>query len=316
VSLPVLVAVMVAATAAGVVAERRWHEGAERRSRGTMSLLLTWVLPVVYLVLVSRVHFDLTLLSGLIAGYAAVGIAGVLAWFFASRVLHLPRATVGAVVLAVIVTNTGYFGLPLVRTVLGGDELGPAVAWDSLVASPTLFVAAFAVGAAFGAGRGHGEEAAEEEAESRLAAFLKNPLLWAALLGLLLPWDAPDWAGEVAQDVVVAVLPVGFFVVGVQLSAQGQDGSILRDERGRLISPEVGLVIVLRLVVAPLVVVVASVVALDLPPGMLLQAAAPTGLNGMLVAHRFGLDFRPVAASIVWTTAIMTLGVVVVTLVG
>jgi predicted permease len=200
--------------------------------------------------------------------------------------------------------------------VLGGDELGPAVAWDSLVASPTLFVAAFAVGAAFGTGRGQGEEAAEEEAESRLVAFLRNPLLWAALLGLVLPWDAADWAGEVAQDVVVAVLPVGFFVVGVQLAAQGQDGSILRDERGRLISPEVGLVIALRLVVAPLVVVAASVVALDLPPGMLLQAAAPTGLNGMLVAHRFGLDFRPVAASIVWTTAIMTLGVVVVTLVG
>jgi predicted permease len=315
VSLPVLVAVMVAATAAGVLAQRRWHGGAEARSRGTMSLLLTWVLPVVYLVLVSRLHFDLTLLSGLVAGYVAVGLAGVLAWFVASRVLGLPRATVGAVVLAVIVTNTGYFGLPLVRTVLGGDELGPAVAWDSLVAAPTLFIAAFAVGAAFGAGRG-GEEAAEEEAESRLVAFLKNPLLWAAILGLVLPWDAPDWAGDVAQDVVVAVLPVGFFVVGVQLSAEGEDGSVLRDAQGRLISPEVALVIALRLLVAPLVVVVASVVALDLPPGMLLQAAAPTGLNGMLVAHRFGLDFRPVAASIVWTTAIMTLGVVVVTVVG
>jgi len=309
VSLPVLVVVMVAATLAGIGAERRWREEAEERSRATMGLLLTWVLPVVYLVLVSRLHVDLTLVSGLITGFVALGTVGALAWFVASRLLHLPPATVGAVILAVIVSNTGYFGLPLVRTVLGGDELGPAVAWDSLVAQPTVFISAFAVGAAFGT-VGSGEAT---DRRSRLLAFVRNPLLWASVLGLVVPGDAPDWAGDVAQVVIVAVLPVGFFVVGVQLSAQGEGGSLLRDARGRLIPPEVGLVIALRLVVAPLVVVTASVVALDLPPGMLLQAAAPTGLNGMLVAHRFGLDFRPVAASIVWTTAIMTVGVLVAT---
>lgn len=310
-SLPVLVAVMVAATLAGVGAERRWRAEAERRSRATMGLLLTWVLPVVYLVLVSRLHVDLTLLSGLVAGFLVLGTVGTLAWFVSSRLLHLPRATVGAVILATIVSNTGYFGLPLVRTVLGGDELGPAVAWDSLVAQPTVFLSAFAVGAAFGT------VGADDEGESgagrRLLAFLRNPLLWASVLGLLLPGDAPDWAGDVAQVIIVAVLPVGFFVVGVQLSAQGEDGSLLRDPRGRLIPPEVGLVVGLRLAVAPLLVAGASVALLDLPPGMLLQAAAPTGLNGMLVAHRFGLDFRPVAASIVWTTTIMTIGVLGVT---
>ncbi|MEV4421434.1 AEC family transporter [Patulibacter sp. NPDC049589] len=308
-SLPVLVAVMIAATLAGIGAERRWRAEAERRSRATMGLLLAWVLPVVYFVLVSRLHVDLTLLSGLVTGFVVLGVVGTLAWFVSSRLLHLPRATVGAVVLATIVSNTGYFGLPLVRTVLGGDELGPAVAWDSLVAQPTVFISAFAVGAAFGT-VGSGEAAG---GLGRLLAFLRNPLLWASVLGLLVPGDAPDWAGDVAQVIIVAVLPVGFFVVGVQLSAQGEEGSLLRDPRGRLIPPEVGLVIGLRLAVAPLLVAGTSVALLHLPPGMLLQAAAPTGLNGMLVAHRFGLDFRPVAASIVWTTTIMTVGVLVVT---
>lgn len=311
-SLPVLVAVMVAATLVGVGAERRWKGRAEERSRATMGLLLTWVLPVVYLVLVSRLHVDLTLISGLVTGFLVLGAVGTLAWFVAARLLHLPPATVGAVILATIVSNTGYFGLPLVRTVLGGDELGPAVAWDSLVAQPTVFVSAFAVGAAFGT-VGRGEDG---EAGSRLVAFLRNPLLWASVLGLLLPGDAPDWAGDVAQVIIVAVLPVGFFVVGVQLSAQGEGGSLLRDPRGRLVPPEVGLVIGLRLAVAPLLVAGASLAVLDLPSGMLLQAAAPTGLNAMLVAHRFGLDFRPVAASIVWTTTIMTVGVLGVTALG
>jgi predicted permease len=281
---------MVAATLTGIGAERRWGAAAEARSRATMGILLTFVLPVVYLVLVSRLHVDLTLVSGLVTGFVALGTVGVLAWFVASRVL----------------------GLPLVRTVLGGDELGPAVAWDSLVAQPTVFVSAFAVGAAFGT-VGSAEATTRR---ARLLAFLRNPLLWASVLGLAIPGDAPDWAGDVAQVIIVAVLPVGFFVVGVQLSAQGEGGSLLRDARGRLVPPEVGLVVLLRLVVAPVVVLTASVVALDLPPGMLLQAAAPTGLNGMLVAHRFGLDFRPVAASIVWTTTVMTIGVLIVEAVG
>lgn len=311
-SLPVLVAVMIAATLIGIGAERRWKGRAEKRSRVTMGLLLTWVLPVVYLVLVSRLHVDLTLVAGLLTGFVVLGLVGTLAWFVSAKLLHLPPATVGAVILATIVSNTGYFGLPLVRTVLGGDELGPAVAWDSLVAQPTVFVSAFAVGAAFGT-VGKGEDGG---GGSRLIAFLRNPLLWASVLGLLIPGDAPDWAGDVAQVIIVAVLPVGFFVVGVQLSAQGQDGSLLRDPRGRLIPPEVGLIIGLRLAVAPLLVAGTSLALLDLPPGMLLQAAAPTGLNSMLVAHRFGLDFRPVAASIVWTTTIMTIGVLGVTAFG
>jgi predicted permease len=316
VSLPVLVAVMIAATVVGIGAERRWHGAAEDASRSTLGALLTWVLPPVYLVLVSRVHVDATLLGGLATGYAVIGIVGALAWLGATRLLHLPRQTVGSVILAVIVTNTGYFGLPLIRAVLGRDELGAAVAWDSLVAGPMFYVVAFAVGAAFGTvGRG-GVEAGEAEGESRLGAFLRNPLLWGALAGLLLPWDAPPWLASIAQDVIVALLPVGFVVVGVQLSAQNEGGSILRGPDGRVISPEIALVLVLRLVVAPLLVLGASVAALDLPHAMLVQAAAPSGLNGMLVAHRFGLDLRPVAGSIVWTTVIMTVGVIVVTAVG
>lgn len=314
-SLPLLVVVMVAATAIGIAAERRWHERAERGSRAAMQAMLKWVLPPVYLVLVSRLHVDATLLGGLLTGYVAVAVVGALAWLLATRVLKRPRATVGALILAVVLANTGYFGLPLTRTVLGADELGGAVAWDSLVSGPMFFVVAFAIGAAFGPGGSAG--AGEQEGESRLMAFLRNPLLWAAVLGLAVPWDAPDWSASIAQDVVVALLPLGFLVVGVQLAAESEHGgSVLRGPDGRIFGPELLLVLGLRLVVAPLIVVGASLAFLDLPSGMLLQAAAPTGLNGMLVAHRFGLDLRPIAASIVWTTALMTLAVVLVTAVG
>lgn len=364
-SLLILVAVMVAAVVIGGAAQRRWNGAAEAGTRTAMTAMLTWVLPPVYFVLVSRVHVDLRLISGLVTAYAVIAVVGVMAWWIADRVLKLPRPTVGAVVLAVILANTGYFGLPLTRVVLGPDELGAAVAWDSLVSGPMFFLVGFAVGAAFapagllGAG-GSGPP------ERRIVAFLRNPLLWAAIAGLVVPWDAPAWSAEIAQWVVYALLPLGFVVVGVQLSAEraalraasgaalraaleaeleaeprAESGALARvrsspasrgqtadasdgaprsgaSPRGwrRVIAPEVAVAVGLRLIVAPAVVLLISVLALDLPKGMLLQAAMPTGLNGLLVAHRFNLTLQPIASSIVWTTSLMTLAVVVVSLVG
>ncbi len=339
-SLFVLVAAMAAAVVVGVFSERRWRGRAEHATRSSMTVMLTWVLPPVYFVLVSRIHPDLRLISGLITAYVVIAIVGVIAWWVADRVLKLPRPTVGAVILAVILANTGYFGLPLTRVVLGPDELGSAVAWDSLVSGPMFFLVGFAVGAAFAPPGLLGAESGGRP-ERRLVAFLKNPLLWAAIAGLALPVDAPAWSAEIAQWVIYAMLPLGFVVVGVQLSAErrsqraeprtvvGDLGSA-EDERStptiaagtprrlirRIISPEVALAIGLRLVVAPALVIGVSWLALDLPEGMLLQAVAPTGLNGLLVAHRFNLTLQPIASSIVWTTSLVTLGAVVVAIVG
>ncbi|MBF6621667.1 MAG: hypothetical protein ITG02_15735 [Patulibacter sp.] len=327
-SLFLLVAVMAAAVAGGVAAERRWQDRAERRTRGAMSLMLTWVLPPVYFVLVSRIHPDLRLVGGLLTAYAVLAVVGVVAWWVADRVMKLPRPTVGAVILAVTMANTGYFGLPLTRVVLGPDELGAAVAWDSLVSGPMFFLVGFAVGAAFAPPGLLGPGGAGTP-ERRLVAFLKNPLLWSAIAGLAIPVDAPAWSAEIAQWVVYALLPVGFVVVGVQLSgerrleraaAAGADpvtvGPRSHPTRRRIIRPEVALAVGLRLVVAPLLVVGVSLLALDLPKGMLLQAVAPAGLNGLLVAHRFNLTLQPIASSIVWTTSLVTVGVVVVSIVG
>lgn len=326
-SLFILVAVMVAAVVVGVAAQRRWHGAAEAGTRTAMTAMLTWVLPPVYFVLVSRLHVDLRLISGLVAAYVVIAIVGVIAWWIADRVLKLPRPTVGAVILAVILANTGYFGLPLTRVVLGPDELGAAVAWDSLVSGPMFFLIGFAVGAAF-APAGLLGPGGSGPPERRIVAFLKNPLLWAAIIGLIVPWDAPAWSAEIAQWVVYALLPVGFVVVGVQLSAERAEQRVaagtpsvsppVAPRRGwrRIIAPEVAVAVGLRLIVAPALVLAVSLLALDLPKGMLLEAAAPTGLNGLLVAHRFNLTLQPIASSIVWTTSLMTLAVVVVSVVG
>lgn len=308
-SLPVLVAAMVAATLAGVLAERRWHGAAERGSRSVMQVMLLWVLPPVYFVLVSRLHVDGAVVGGVVTAYAVLAVVGALAWLAATRLLRLSRPATGGLILAVVLANTGYFGLPFTRAVLGGDQLGNAVAWDSFVSGPMFFAVAFAIGAAFSPTVGGGGDARGE----RLAAFVRNPLLWASVLGLALPFDAPGWAYEIAQDAVVVLLPLGFLVVGIQLAAEAEHGVPVLPPR---FTREIAVVVLLRLVVAPALVLAVSLALLDLPDGMLLQAIAPTGLNGMLVAHRFDLDLRPIAGAIVWTTALVTLGAVVVAVAG
>ena len=53
----------------------------------------------------------------------------------------------------------------------------------------------------------------------------------------------------------------------------------------------------------------------DLPQAFLLQAAMPCGINGLVIAHAYGLDVRTSAGAIAWSTAIAvaaaTIGAVV-----
>ncbi|MDP9385522.1 MAG: hypothetical protein M3P50_09860 [Actinomycetota bacterium] len=51
---------------------------------------------------------------------------------------------------------------------------------------------------------------------------------------------------------------------------------------------------------------------IDLPEPYLLLAAMPAGINGLVVAHAYGLDLQFAAAAIAWSTAV----VVVVALVA
>jgi len=78
-----------------------------------------------------------------------------------------------------------------------------------------FYVVAFAVGAAFGSSAG-------ETRRERLRAFvLRNPPLLAVVLALLAPDSlAPDAMVDLATVLVYAILPVGFFVLGVNLAAE------------------------------------------------------------------------------------------------
>ena len=149
-----------------------------------------------------------------------------------------------------------------------------------------------------------GTKAGGSTAERIRTFVFKNPVLLAVVAGLLAPASlAPAALVSISHVIVFVALPWGFFCAGIIL-AEHMEG-----ERARpALSPPVGAAIVMRLVLAPLLLLLLAAPFIDLPPAYLLAAATPAGLNGLTVAHAYGLDLRYAASSLAWTTGVGVVG--------
>lgn len=290
--MPALALAIVASVAAGVWAQRRHDERALALTRRLLDAMLYAALPFIVFFVLARAELTAGAGIGLLLGYASLAITGVVAYVLATKVLRLPTASAAMVVIGAIMANSGFFGAPVVATLLGRDDLGAAITYDALVSGPMFFVVAFAVAAAFTT-RG-------EAPGVRLRTYLlRNPPLLAVAGALVAPDAvAPDLLVDVARALLIALAPAGFFVVGVQLA----------HERVGLpppLSAPVAVVVALRMALAPLLLLaLAAATAVDLPHAYLAQATMPVGVNTLVVAHAFDLDRRLAAAALAWSTAL------------
>lgn len=295
----ILVALAIlASTVVGVAAEHRWRAGAVAFSKRLIEVMVWCLLPFITLFVVARLHLGGGVGVGILLGYAELAVVGLLAYVLGTRVLRLPRPSTGALILTVILANTGYLGIPLNGALLGHDALAPAIAWDTLVSQVMLYLAGFAVGAAFGTEAG-------ESPRERVRAFLtRNPVLWALLVGLLLPDRAvPDALYDAAKfTAAYALLPVGFFILGVNLMGEREEGTLRFPPP---LTPAVGVSLVLRMAVAPALMVGLSAVTTSVPDAYLVQAAMASGINSLIVGHLYGLDLRLAASAIAWSTTLV-----------
>ena len=289
-----VVLVVLVATAVGQVAHAHYRH-AQALARATLTLMLYALVPFVAYVNIAHLHVTTGDGAGLGLAYLVLATVGTLAWLLGRRVFGLPSPAVGGLICVVILANTSYLGLPLVVAVLGASNLPFGIAFDQLVSSPTLFTAGFGVGAAFGT------KAGERPAE-RLRAFVtRNPPLLAVVAGLVVPASAaPEVLVHASHVVVLALLPLGFFVLGVNLAFEHGDG------RWPLPAPDRVTVaaVALRMAVAPLLLLALSTATVAIPSAYLLLAAMPSGINSLLVGHAYGLDLRVISAAIAWSTVV------------
>ena len=295
----ILVALAIlASTAVGVAAEHRWRAGAVAFSKRLIEVMVWCLLPFITVFIVARLHLGGGVGIGLVFGYVELAVVGGLAYVAGAHVLKLPRPSTGALILTVILANTGYLGIPLNAALLGHDALAPAIAWDTVVSQVMLYVAGFAVGAAFGTEAG-------ESPRERLRAFVtRNPVLWALLVGLMLPDSAvPDAVYDAAKfTAAYALLPIGFFILGVNLMGEREEG-VLRFPPP--LTAPVGVALVLRMAIAPGLMAGLSALTTSVPDAYLVQAAMASGINSLIVGHLYGLDIRLAASAIAWSTTLV-----------
>ena len=290
-------AAIVVSVAVGVASERRWPLAAGHAARRALVLLLYVLLPPVIFFNLAKAEIDLAQGVGLGLALLAVSIAGFVTWWVATRVLELSRPQTGAVLVAVLSVNTGYLGYPLTVALLGRDQLSTTVLYDVLVTGPSLLLGAFAVGAAFGT------KAGDSPRQRVRAFFTRNPPLYAAVAGLLAPSAlAPTVLVDASQALVVAILPIGFFAVGATLAEGAEHGELPLPPP---MTRPVALALAGRLALVPALLMLLAAPLIDLPAAYRLMSAMPSGLNGMVVSHAYGLDNRTVAEAIVWSTAIV-----------
>lgn len=308
------IAAIAVSGAAGVAAERRWPHTAVGWARRLLVISLYTLIPFVVFFNLARTQINTDEAGGLVIGWIALLAASGIAWILGTRVLHLDRPARGSMITATLIANSGYLGYPLCASLLGFHALGEAVVYDIGVSSPALLLLGFGTGAAFGTkvGEGFGD---------RLVAFFtRNPPLYAAIAGLLVPNSlAPDVLVDISRGFVIALLPIGFFAVGAVLAEEAEEmrGCAAGEAEEHPVSfsfgspfdPPIGAAIVLRLIIAPGLLLLLSLPLIDLPGPYLLLAAMPCGINTLLVAHVYGLDSKLAAQAVAWTTAIAIVAV-------
>jgi predicted permease len=302
-----IVLTVIVATAVGVAVERRDNALAHRLRFAVLQLMLWVLVPFVAYVNIARARLSLDATLSIAIAAGSIAVAGTIMWRLARGPFALPSAATGAAIVTTIQANTAYFGLPLIAALFSQAELAQAVVYDGLVSLPMFVLGSYSVGARLGHAREGGLR------EQLRIALLRNPVLWVVVVALLVPeaW-APQALVTPSHVAVYALLPLGFFVVGVTLGDQATDGMLRIPPP---LTPPVAAVTLLRMAFVPLVLLVVGVLLIDVPAPFYVMAAMPVGINTVLVGHATGLDLRLTSAAIAWTTVVALAGVAVLTLV-
>jgi len=269
---------------------RPWGLEADATRRVLTSLVYALLLPALVLDVLWRTPLGLDALR--VASVAACGvIAGLLVSWGWYRVLPASRAAVGALILASAFGNVTYLGLPVLESTFGPWARSVAIEYDLFASTPLLLTVGILIARAYGK---------PDEHEGALRGLAKVPALWAALIAVGLNLAAapiPGWVGEGLGRLAAGVVPLMLISVGLGLT--WQKGWTAR-------VPVLFPVLATRFVLAPLIVWGAATligVKDDLLGAVVLEAAMPSMVLGIVICDRYGLETGLYAQAVTLSTA-------------
>ena len=237
---------------------------------------------------------DLGTGSLIIAGAAIFGIlVGMLLSFASCRFCKNKSAESGAIILAVAFPNATYMGLPVLEATFGPWARSIAIQYDLFACTPLLFTLGVFIAMRFGSGT--------ETKEKLYHGLLRIPPLWAAVIAILLNvFEVPQIESIAGLLTLLerGVVPLMLFSLGLSLEWS-------RD-RWRLL-PSLIPVIGFRLLLIPALVLLllnGLSVTGDVRTAIVMEAAMPSMVIGLVVCDRFNLDTSLYAAAVTVTTAL------------
>lgn len=248
------------------------------RARGALTTAVYYIfLPALVFAVLWRAPLGVDSLK--IALAAATGVlVSLSAMATVGRFMRLTRGQYGALLLAASFPNATYMGLPLMVSLFGDAGGAIAIQFDLFACTPILLTLGVFLASKYGT---------NPETLHPLHALLKVPPLWAAVMGTLLNLAGvpqPDWAGAFLNRLGEAVVPIMLLALGMSLRL-----GTLTPKHLWKVSP--ALVIQLLLMpLAALLMVMALGLAGDTRVAVVLLAATPTMVIGLVFCDRFGLD--------------------------
>lgn len=231
-----------------------------------------------------------------IAGLAA---AGVLAGFWLAatgcRLCRVAEPTRGALILAAAFPNVTYLGLPVLEATFGPWARGVAIQYDLFACTPLLLTLGILTARRLGTVDSGGAT------QGVVRPLLQVPALWAALLAVIL--NVLDSAQPVAVASLLRLL--GNAVAPLMLIALGLGLGWLGAAPRQLL--RVVPVLLIQLLLMPLLVwglALAAGLDSQLLAPVVLEAAMPSMVLGMVICDRYGLDSAFYAMAVTFSTAL------------
>ncbi|MCG6872032.1 MAG: AEC family transporter [Gammaproteobacteria bacterium] len=194
-------------------------------------------LPSLTLIYIHDLKLDANLILPALMAWMMFGIG---CWFFwmAAKILSLPRATTGGLMLTGGLANTSFIGLPMIDTFYGPEFLGLGILIDQVGSYFVLSTLGIAVASYYSSG-----------ATPHFRAIAKKILLFAPfqaflLAFLLMPLSYPDWLDSLLRSLGATLIPLALVSVGYQLHVS--------HIRGKAVALTTGLVF--KLLLAPAVI--------------------------------------------------------------
>lgn len=226
-----------------------------------------------------------------IALLAAIGLASALlfAWLV-TRFINCTPTQAGVILLASAFPNATYLGLPVLDQVMGSAARATAIQYDFLACTPILLSFGLLIASYYG----------ERKTDvSPIRALIKVPPLWAVLVAILLNVFAvpqPVFLDKTLSTLAGGVVPLMLIVLGMSIRWQSLHYRFLP-----LLLP----IIFSSLILVPLVVLAMSHVfglATQLQHEVVIIAAMPTMVFGVVISERYGLDTELYASAVTITT--------------